>query len=235
MTQIVLAWDKSELTRADIHLLNRILPQIGMVKVGLEAMTANFGAGSVATAVRDIAKAHGTRVLWDMKLHDIPNTVMKTLDNLSGKVDAVTIHASNGRLALADVMNHVNLFDKELILFAVTVLTSMSDDGSREVYGGDAQSTVLNFADDARATGIPGIVCSGKELHTLRRHALKKLVPGIRPAWASSDDQARITTPAEAVQLGADYIVVGRPILGHPDPLEAIRLIKEEMANARES
>lgn len=178
----------------------------------------------------------GKRVFLDLKYHDIPNTVAhgaKAAAELGAGL--FTIHASGGRKMISAARKAVE--GTEARILAVTVLTSLSDMELRSEVGlhEDAAQAVPRLARQAVDAGAHGIVCSPLEI-TLVREAVGPgpliVTPGIRPAWAGQDDQSRVLTPREAAQAGADMIVVGRPILKHADPAEAVRLIREELAHA---
>jgi orotidine-5'-phosphate decarboxylase len=198
------------------------------VKLGLEFFVAQGPDG-----VRDVA---GARPLFlDLKLHDIPNTV-------AGGVRAaaacrplfLTIHASGGRAmmrAASDAAKESGAARPALL--GITVLTSLDANdldqvGQRGAVGDQAERLALL----ARESGLDGVVCSPHEIARLRSACgpgFKLVVPGIRPAWAEAGDQKRIMTPAEAVALGADHLVIGRPITQAPDPKAALARILAEI------
>lgn len=171
------------------------------------------------------------RVFADAKLHDIPNTVANGAKRLGAAgADLITVHASGGK---AMVRAAVEAAPNAGIL-AVTVLTSLSSEDSVQLFGRDARQAVLDFACSAQESGARGIVCSPHELEALATSQelrnLIRVVPGVRPSWyGRSDDQKRTKTPGEAVASGADLLVIGRPISGHPNPLEAARLVQDEI------
>ncbi|HNT89483.1 MAG TPA: orotidine-5'-phosphate decarboxylase, partial [Candidatus Hydrogenedentes bacterium] len=181
-------------------------------------------------SVRD----RGNRVFLDLKFHDIPNTVAhaaKAAADLGAGL--CTLHASGGRKMIEAARKAVE--ETSTRLLAVTVLTSLTDAMLEEELGvpGTAAETVARWAKSAVEAGAHGIVCSPREIALVRAAVGPEplvVTPGIRPAWAGQDDQARVMTPREAADAGADMIVVGRPILKHPNPAEAIRLIREELA-----
>ncbi len=175
----------------------------------------------------------GKNVFLDLKYHDIPNTVAKASKaaaDLGAKL--FTLHASGGKAMIAAAREAVEGTGARIL--AVTVLTSLTDDLLREEIGipETAAQAVPRLARAAIEAGAHGIVCSPREI-TLVRQAVGPepliVTPGIRPKWAAQDDQARIMTPREAAEAGADMIVVVRPILKHDDPPEAVRLILEEL------
>jgi len=197
--------------------------EVVAVKVGL----TSFALGG-AELVRDLVRAND--VFLDLKLHDIPAQVEGAVGAVVDLgVSITTVHASGGRAMLQGAVNAARGSDLKVV--AVTVLTSL-DDSDLEDLGitGPAQETVLRFADLALSTGVHGLVCSPHEVAALReRFGLHAhggpflVVPGIRPAGASQGDQRRTLTPKEALDAGADLLVVGRPITQAPDPVAAVR------------
>lgn len=184
-------------------------------------------------AVRMIRGANHD-VFLDLKMHDIPNTVEKGAASAAElDVSFTTVHASGGADMIAAARRGVE--GSRTKILAVTVLTSFSDDAWRTVTNGSesAADAVVRLAAMSFASGAHGIVASPHEAAAIRR-ALGPdaliVTPGVRPSWAGADDQARVMTPREAVEAGADYIVCGRPILKHANPAEAARLILEELA-----
>jgi orotidine-5'-phosphate decarboxylase len=174
----------------------------------------------------------GKRVFLDLKLHDIGNTVaagVKSVARLGASF--LTVHA------LPQVMHAaVGARESGLRILAVTVLTSLSDaDLAKAGYAATVRELALLRAEQACEIGVDGLVCSPEEVATLRGAVKNKLVlvtPGIRPAGASAGDQKRIATPADAINAGADYLVVGRPIIGASDPKAAAEAIVAEIAGA---
>lgn len=185
--------------------------------------------------VREVIAA-GHNVFLDLKFHDIPNTVAhgaKAAADLG--TGLFTLHASGGRKMISAARKAVEGTRTEIL--AVTVLTSLSDAELRDEIGlhETAAQAVPRLATQAIEAGAHGIVCSPLEI-ALVREAIgpgpRIVTPGIRPAWASQDDQTRVLTPREAAAAGATMIVVGRPILKHANPAEAVRLIQDELAHA---
>lgn len=189
--------------------------------------------------VRDL-KRFGRRVMADPKIYDIPKTVgnrvgVYTNPVTGAGVDLVTVHASAGVDALmAAVQADGHEGDTHSVL-AITVLTSFDEEGCQEVYGHPTKAMVLRFARWAALAGCHGIVCSGQELALLAKHPelkrLKRVVPGISPAWfqAKLQDQKRTMTPKEALDAGADHLVIGRALFEEGDPTENARRILEEI------
>lgn len=175
----------------------------------------------------------GKRVMLDLKYHDIPNTVGHAVAGaVNLGVSLITLHAIGGSAMIQAARKESDGSDSKLL--AVTVLTSMNEETLRSEIGvpESPTQTVPRWATMAVDAGAHGIVCSAQEI-TLVRDAVGAdpliVTPGIRPEWSSKDDQERIMTPANAKAAGANYIVVGRPILKHENPAQAVALIKEEL------
>ncbi|MHC4660305.1 MAG: orotidine-5'-phosphate decarboxylase [Planctomycetota bacterium] len=171
-------------------------------------------------------------VFCDAKFHDIPNTVANSVGMLveEGAADMVTIHASGGPDMIKAA---VGAAEKKIKIIAVTALTALGDDTCEALFGTNAAGAVTRLAGIAAASGADGIVCSPLELENARMAfpELETVVPGIRPSWyGKSDDQARAATPAAAAAAGATYIVIGRPVTGADDPVEALGKIAAEIA-----
>lgn len=182
--------------------------------------------------VREI-QALGKRVMLDLKYHDIPNTVGSAARAAADLgVALFTLHAAGGRKMIEAARKAVDGTDTRIL--AVTVLTSLTDAMLRDEVGlpETAAQAVPRLARMATESGAHGLVCSPQEIRLVRVAVGPQpliVTPGIRPQWASKDDQARVMTPREAAQAGANYIVVVRPILKHENPAEAVRLILEEL------
>ena len=199
---------------------------VSFYKIGLELYTA------AGPAVVRAVTASGAQVFLDLKLHDIPNTVAKAV-TAGGQlgVKLLTLHLSGGRAMLEAA---VKARPPGLSLLGVTVLTSATEETLRETGITDGVSEqVLRLGQLGKDTGVDGLITSPQEVTDLRQHLgddLLLVTPGVRPAWASADDQKRFTTPAEAVAAGADYLVIGRPITAAADPREAVEKIVAELA-----
>jgi orotidine-5'-phosphate decarboxylase len=199
------------------------------LKLGLEFFVANGPAG-----VRAVA---GTRPLFlDLKLHDIPNTVAGGVRAAQACAPVfLTIHGSGGPAMVKAARQAADeAGGNRLQLLAITVLTSL-DDRDLQAVGqhGTASDQALRLALVARDAGADGVVCSAHEIARLRAACgpgFKLVVPGIRPNWAEAGDQKRVMTPREAVALGADHLVIGRPITQAPDPKAALARILDEIA-----
>lgn len=221
--RLIPALDTGDAARA-AALAAALAPRCGVLKVGLELFCA---AGPAAVA----AVARHAPVFLDVKLHDIPNTVAGAIRSLLPLRPAmVTLHAAGGPAMIAAARAEAEKAGAERpMLLAVTVLTSIDAATLAATGVADAPSgQVLRLARMAVAAGADGLVCSPQEAAVLRQ-ALGPgpalVVPGVRPAGSAAGDQARTATPQEAVAAGADWIVVGRPITGAPDPAAAAAAI----------
>lgn len=198
-------------------------------KVGMQLYTAEGPA-----LVRELAGS-GRRVFLDLKYHDIPNTVGAAVHEAAQLgVSMLTVHANGGGKMLRAAVDAAQKVNPELLVLAVTVLTSLEDTdlGMLGVRGG-VQDQVLRLAALALANGCKGVVASARECAALRQEFGDELVivtPGVRPAGSGHDDQARVVTPAEAIAAGATYIVVGRPITEAADPAAEARAILGQLA-----
>ncbi len=182
--------------------------------------------------VREVQQ-QGKQVFLDLKYHDIPNTVAHAARAAADLgAGLFTLHASGGRAMIEAARTAVEGSDTRIL--AVTVLTSLSEAALRGELGiqETPEEAVRRLATLAVDAGAHGIVCSPMELRVLREALGNEpliVTPGVRPAWAAKDDQKRVMTPREAAQGGASMIVVGRPILKHPEPARAAAMIIEEM------
>ncbi len=236
MTKIVLAFDKSVYGDAEELCLSSLHGVVDVVKVGLEAITAlqvgqHYGH-SVADDVASYCENAGIGIFWDQKICDIRNTVERSLENICARpgVAMTTVMACVSEDALraaAEVCSKHGV-----IALAVTVLTDINTDEGTSIFGDVPGHKVLQFARRAKKCGFGGLVCSPRELAYLRENRvdLTLVVPGIRPTGAALGDQKRVMTPREAAQLGADYLVIGRPIMDAPDPHRAALAIRDELA-----
>ena len=212
-----------------IDLAERLSGQISFFKIGLQLYTAEG-----PEIVRRV-QATGARVFLDLKLFDIPNTVGKAVASAATLgVSMLTIHLAGGRRMIEAA---VAAAPRELLLLGVTVLTSFDEETLREtgVHSPIGEQAV-RLARIGASAGIGGLVASPHELTDLRKEVgqrIKIVTPGVRPIWSSADDQQRFTTPAEAVYRGADFLVIGRPITAHPDPVDAASKIIDELLGQR--
>ncbi len=207
--------------------------KVGMFKVGKELFT------SCGPAAVKAVKRHGGEVFLDLKYHDIPNTVANAmLEAARLGVRFANLHALGGaemmEAAVTAVHKEFNDTERPRLL-AVTILTSSTVETLRQVgIEHSVQEMVLRLARLAKASGMDGVVASPLEIGLIRDACGSDFLivtPGVRPSFASVDDQKRIMAPSEAVRSGADYLVIGRPIAKAPDPAQAAELIAAEISD----
>lgn len=211
-----------------LELVRRLPPKASFFKVGLE-LFAHSGPSMVSEL-----RAQGRRVFLDLKLHDIPNTVGAAAAAAAElDVDLLTVHASGGSSMIAAARAAVAGSGTRVL--AVTVLTSLKGDDLDQVWGRKASvpsEEVARLADLAMESGAHGVVCSVHEASCLRRRFGPDALiatPGIRLAGDGADDQARVATPREARDAGADFLVVGRSVTRAADPAAAFDRVLEEL------
>lgn len=199
------------------------------VKIGMELFYAEG-----PEIVREIKK-RGHKIFLDLKLHDIPNTIMKAMSSLSKlDVDMCNLHASGGSEMMKRALKGLTRGDgTRPILIAVTQLTSTDDKMLKEelLINETMEKTVESYALNAKNSGLDGVVCSPLEaakVHSACGKDFLTVTPGVRFAGGEKGDQKRVMTPAEARKIGSDYIVVGRPITQADDPVAAYKLAKKE-------
>ena len=199
------------------------------VKIGMELFYAEG-----PEIVRQI-KARGHKIFLDLKLHDIPNTVKKTMAVLSGlDVDMVNVHAAGTVAMMKAALEGLTRADgTRPLLIAVTQLTSTSEEVMQKelLIGAGINDTIVKYARNAKEAGLDGVVCSPLEAAMVKEGCgadFLTITPGIRFADAAADDQVRVTTPAKAREIGSDFIVVGRPITAATDPVAAYNRCLQE-------
>jgi len=209
-----------------MRFLSRFGAKKPFLKIGMELF---YGEGpDIVRAV----KALGHPVFLDLKLHDIPNTVKRAMANLARlSVDMVNVHAAGTRAMMEAAREGLTAGGaKEAKLIAVTQLTSTGPEAMRDELwiAAPLNDTVAHYAKNAKDAGLSGVVCSPLEVRIVKEacgDAFLAVAPGIRYPSGSVDDQARVTTPADARAMGADYIVVGRPITAAEDPVAAYQQV----------
>jgi len=214
-----------------LALVDRLRPGSCRLKVGKELFTR---AGP--DLVRQLV-GRGFDVFLDLKYHDIPNTVAQACRAAAELgVWMLNVHALGGRHMLEAAREALDASQHKPHLIAVTVLTSMAAEDLEEVgLSGSPEDNVLRLATLAQEAGLSGVVCSPREVGPLRQELAQDFLlvtPGIRPAGADKGDQRRIMTPCEAIELGADYLVIGRPITAAADPVVALEAIRHEIGAA---
>jgi orotidine-5'-phosphate decarboxylase len=219
MKKIILALDEIQNLDEIIALVKKVGPLVYAVKI--HNLYDKFGPDIIR-----ILKEAGAEKVWvDFKLYDIPNTGRLRTESISA--DIISVHASGG----VKMMKEMIASGKEI--FAITILTSFSISEVQQIYNREVNEIVLVLAKLAKEAGVSGIVCSPQEVKMLREHPefadLKIVVPGIRSVGVDLNDQNRVSTPMEAIQNGADYLVIGRQITKAQDPLSALLDIEREL------
>jgi orotidine-5'-phosphate decarboxylase len=209
--------------------------RVGLFKVGKQLFT------HAGPKVVEMIQQKGQRTFLDLKFHDIPSTVAKASQEATRlNVTMFNLHAMGGRGMMEAAAEATRVTAKELgiqkpIVLGVTVLTSLDPQGLREVgIESTLDEQVSRLAQLAMEAGLDGVVASPREIDLIRRICGRNFLivtPGVRPAEAALNDQKRVMTPKEAVEAGADYLVIGRPIQHAKDPVEAVERIVEEIGS----
>ena len=220
------------------ELVSQLGDTVSYYKVGLELFLNTRGS------IIDYLKHKDKKVFLDLKFHDIPNTVAQAAAwAASFGVDMFTLHASGGAEMMrtsvenvSDICSRMNIKMPQMV--GVTILTSFDEAGIARVgYKDSIGDTVLNLAKLCQESNMRGVVCSPHEVAQIKQVCGSNFLtvcPGIRPVWAAKGDQKRITTPSDAIKMGVDYMVVGRPITKAKDPQEAAFKIVEEIGGVTE-
>ncbi|MCR5321974.1 MAG: orotidine-5'-phosphate decarboxylase [Lachnospiraceae bacterium] len=208
----------------NLSFLDKFTEEKPFVKIGMELF---YAAGP--EIVRKL-KSRGHKIFLDLKLHDIPNTVKKAMAVLSRlDVDMCNLHAAGTIAMMEAALEGLTRPDgTRPLLIAVTQLTSTDEERMRNelLINATVEETVLHYAENAKKAGLDGVVCSPLEAGSVKARCgagFVAVTPGVRFADSAKDDQARITTPEKAKEIGSDYIVVGRPITQAEDPVAAYR------------
>lgn len=217
-------------TLEDATILVDKLPQVSFWKVGLELFV------STGAEILQYLKDKDKKIFLDLKFHDIPNTVAGACRSASlYEVDLLTIHATAGKKALEAAVAAVKDVAKPPQLLAITLLTSIDRRSLVDLHiPVELPEYTLNMAMLAQEAGLNGAVCSPQEVAKLREvcgRDFTLVCPGIRPSWSVQGDQSRVATPKEAIALGANYLVIGRPITAAKNPVEAWERICREIAS----
>ena len=215
-----------------LNFLNKFEDEKLYLKIGMELF---YSEGP--EIVREIKK-RGHKIFLDLKLHDIPNTVEKAMKSLANlDVDMTNVHASGTiKMMEAGLRGLTKEDGTRPLLIAVTQLTSTSQEVMEQdlLIKENIEDVVMHYAENSKKAGLDGVVCSPLEVQAVKRKCGKDfltITPGIRFSTDSKDDQARITTPAKAKELGSDYIVVGRSITKAENPQEAYRKCVEDFCD----
>jgi len=227
--RLIVALDVENLTEAD-RMVSLLLPVVKIFKVGAQLFTA------VGPKIISMVQSQGGKVFLDLKYHDIPHTVAKAVEVATYQgVYMLTMHIQGGFKMMKKSLDMVKAIAKEKkierpLILGVTVLTSLEHDDFLQLgIGRSVDMQVLHLTRLAMKAGLDGVVSSSEEARMIRQNFGEKpliVTPGIRLTKIASDDQKRIATPDEAIKAGADYIVVGRPILAASNPLKEAEKIK---------
>ena len=218
---IIVAVDETQLENFQ-NVVDSLDSDLCMIKIGSVSFNA-LGHQAIS-----FAASKGFKIFLDLKLHDIPNTVKKSIEGLvSLPIDMMTIHTSGG-LEMMKAANKA-VAGTNIKIFGVTALTSLSDVDTSAIFQRTASNQVRAMLDLAQEAQIDGVVCSPHELDlVVERKSLLSITPGIRLS-ESADDQSRVMTPKDAISKGADYIVIGRPITNAPNISEALQEIHKSI------
>ena len=221
---IIVAIDETNFEIAS-EVIESLDPKKCMVKIGSVAFN------SMGHKIIRFASERGFEIFLDLKLHDIPNTVKKSIQGLiSLPINMLTIHTSGGKEMMIAAMEAVS--KSQIKVFGVTALTSLNNNDTNQIFQRTTSEQVNAMLDLAESAGIDGVVCSPQELKLVKkRSTLLSITPGIR-LQDSNDDQKRVMTPKEAINLGADYLVIGRPITQSDDILETLEGIFNKINNS---
>lgn len=233
--RIIVAYDRSTASDTDIALLQKLSGEVGIVKLGLETISAISGGNSIPVYYRLLPILHHAKIgiMADWKLKDIPNTVGKTVKNIATEhgVWGITMHADADTDVIAAAVKNRDAAN----IIGVTVLTSMTSERCEAVHGCESSCQVGFLAELLWEAKAQAIVCSPLEVEDIAAaysDRLIRITPGIRAKDAKPDDQKRTMTARDAISAGANYLVIGRPIMEAADPVAAARAFAEEIASA---
>ncbi|MBA1444281.1 MAG: orotidine-5'-phosphate decarboxylase [Chromatiales bacterium] len=226
-SRVIVALDFPDETSA-LELVEKLDPCMCRLKVGKEMFT-RLGPSFV-----EQLSGKGFDIFLDLKFHDIPNTVAAACSAAADLgVWMMNVHASGGRRMMEAAAERLAVRSERPLLVAVTILTSLSKEDIAEVgYHGEPAENVLRLADLSLSSGMDGVVCSPREASDIRGRVgndFLLVTPGVRPLDAAADDQRRVMTPADAINAGSSYLVVGRPITAAANPLQALHAINNEI------
>ena len=226
--RIIVALDFSTAKQA-LEFVHTITPDLCKLKVGKELFT------SAGPALVEELVAAGFDIFLDLKFHDIPNTVQKaTAAAAKLGIWMLNVHALGGEAMMQAAREGLDMVSKRPFLIAVTILTSTTESQLKALgIMLPLPQLVEQLTAQALDSGLDGVVCSAREASALRSRfgeSALLVTPGIRPAWAAADDQQRILTPEQAITDGANYLVIGRPVTRHQNPVEALELIRDSIS-----
>lgn len=226
--RIIIALDYSDPKDAK-EIVERLGDEAVVYKVGLELFLNSKGE------MVDYLVEKGKKVFLDLKFHDIPNTTtMASLFAAKEKCFMFNVHASGGKTMMSRVAKAVKEVNSDVKVIGVTVLTSFSEEEIKETFHSELslKDLALNWARLSKESGLDGIVSSPWEAEKIKELCGKDFLtvcPGVRPQWSAANDQERIMTPAQAIKKGCDFLVIGRPITKHENPVEAFKMIMNEI------
>ena len=230
--RIIVALDVNSVEEIE-RLVDKLRPVVRIFKIGSALFTA-CGIQAV-----DTVRRKGCKVFLDLKYHDMPNTVMQASRAAARQnIYMMTVHAMGGlemmeKSAEAAREEARRIRTPAPLLLGITVLTSLDKNDMQSVgMSGPVDEEVLRLVKLAEKAGLDGVVASANELPKIRKVVKKDFLivtPGIRPLWSKKDDQKRVATPKEAIAMGADYLVIGRPITANEDPRAAAEKVIEEI------
>ena len=210
-----------------MHIAKKLNPDLCRLKVGSQLFTSS--GPKIISELNDLK----FDIFLDLKFYDIPNTVYESVKSaVDLGVWMVNVHASGGAKMLESAKKAIESANSSTILIAVTILTSFSKENMANLGISDLDKHILNLGKLAYDCGLDGVVCASTDTQSIKKNFGKNFLavtPGIRPAWSSLDDQRRVSTPAEALRNGSDFLVIGRPITGSKDPVKALERISKEM------
>ncbi len=231
---VIVALDFDTCEKA-LNLVDTLGETVNHYKVGLEL----FSRCGIEV-VKEISKRR-KKVFLDLKYHDIPNTVKSAARvGIEAGVWMFNVHALGGYEFLKQIAEFNKEYSEKIgierpLLIAVTVLTSMDENDLKSIgIESSVEDEVLRLAELSKKAGLDGVVCSAREVKLIKENLGEDFItvtPGIRPTWAAKNDQKRVVTPKDAIKLGTDYMVIGRPITGAPNPKEAAEKILFEISS----
>lgn len=226
--QLIIALDFQTIEDA-IKLIELLGDEANFYKVGLELFLNSKGE------ILNYLNKKKKKIFLDLKFHDIPNTTaMASIFAAKKDIFMFNVHATGGEKMMSKVIEEVRKIGNSSLIIAVTILTSFSEKDLKETFKTEfnIQNLTINLAKLAKKSGMDGIVCSPWEAKNIKKslgNNFKTVCPGVRPLWASTNDQQRIMTPKNAILNGCDFLVVGRPITKNKNPIVGLRLIKKEI------
>lgn len=229
--KLIIALDFPTAEKA-MELVEKVGDEGVFYKVGLELFLNSKGK------MIDYLHEKGKKVFLDLKFHDIPNTTaMASIFAAKENVFMYNVHASGGKKMMKKVCEEVRKINKNSLLIAVTILTSLSEEDVKETFLTNAsiKELAMNMGRLTKEAGMNGVVCSPWEAKYIKKELgkdFKTVCPGVRPQWAATNDQTRIMTPKNAILNGCDFLVVGRPITKNENPNNATKLILAEIEEA---